>query len=605
MFGLLKDLNKLRYLIAREDKWKFVLLLAMMFAGSLLEAISIGIIPVYVSLIMKPSSLSGNKWVGDWFTGLPGEPDVTVILWGSALLLTFIVLKNVFLVCIFYVQSRIVNNQQFKLGDRMFRVYHSAPYDWHLQRSSSQLLRNIQNDTAGLLRGVIMPFLDLVMAVITGIVIISVMIVSVPGIAFLGLLVTGIGLFLMIRLTQKKLQYIGKVVWTEYAEIVKSIQQGFGALVDGRINGCEEYLRKQHGRALWKQTRAQFFQSLILKSTPYVIETFAIIGLLLILLILIKISDNLADALPMMALLSVATIRLKQMAVKVGASINTMMASRIYIPSIVKDINELEKKGRAAAESAEGVVSTGKFNVLQINNISYSYPFAETSAVNNISLKVKRGESIAFVGSTGCGKSTLANLILGLLSPMKGEIRCNGRDIHSDIYGWWARLGYIPQTIFLLDETIRANIAFGVDADKIDESHLWSILRTACLDEFVMSLPDGLNTVVGERGVRLSGGQRQRIGIARALYTQPEVLVMDEATSALDNKTEVDVMRAIKNLKQDRTLIMIAHRLSTVRDCDCLYLMQNGEILSSGTYEDLERKSSVFRGIAVAKVVEE
>jgi len=263
-------------------------------------------------------------------------------------------------------------------------------------------------------------------------------------------------------------------------------------------------------------------------------------------------------------------------------------------------LEEIEKRN-TARQNLDAASICKTFDNLSLAAVSYTYPNTERPAVNNVSLNLKRGESIAFVGPTGCGKSTLVNLILGLLEPGSGTIKVNGVDIFSNLKGWRRLLGYIPQTIFLLDDTICANIAFGVPKDRVDKGLLQSVLQSACLDDFVETLPQGLDTVVGERGVLLSGGQRQRIGIARALYFQPEVLVMDEATSALDNKTEADVMTAIRNAKKDRTLIMVAHRLSTVEDCDRLYYFENGTIAACGNYRELLNTSVEFSEMASNK----
>jgi ATP-binding cassette subfamily C protein len=588
MRELFRDLNKLRPLFSRKDKKVFIFLLVLMFVGSILEAIGIGIIPAFVSLIMKPSSLSNNQWIGHWFPEMPDEPTFTIMLWASGLFFLFVVLKNLFLTLVYYVQSRIVTEQQLKLGDRMFRVYQSAPYEWHLQRSSSELVRNIQNDTSQVLRGVLLPFLELILSIMMALIITLVMVWSMPGVALMGLMVTGVGLFLVIRLFQKKLQSTGEIVWKAQQEIIQAIQQGFGALVDARILGCEEYLNKVHKDVLQRQTKAQLEQLTMQKATPYAIETFAVLGLLVILFILVTTTKDLSAVLPIVVLLGVATIRLKQLASRIAASINQINIARANIPAIVNDLKELDDLNREKESIADqDDKPLGQFEKMEIVNVDYAYPNSVQPALNNISLSLRKGESIAFIGETGCGKSTLVNIILGLLVPGKGRVMINGHDIHHHIDSWQAHLGYIPQTIYLIDDSIRSNVAFGVPKEDIDETRLVEALKSACLEEFVGTLPDGLDTTVGERGVRLSGGQRQRLGIARALYPDPDVLIMDEATSALDNRTETEVMLAIQKLKSSRTLIMIAHRLSTVEDCDRLFLINEGKIVASGSYMDI------------------
>lgn len=598
MLDLLRDLGRLRPLLTRGNKWQFVILLGLMFMGSLLDAAGIGLIPTFVTLVMKPSSLSKNRWVGEWFKGLPDEPSVHLVLWVSVALIGFIIFKNLFLTLVFYIQSRIVTAHRVMLSDRMFRTYQSAPYEWHLQRSSSELMRNIQNDTAQIISGVIMPFLDVIMSLIMTGIIIIVLAYSTPGPTFVSLLVTGAGLIGVIRVFRNQLRHTGDIFRRETMMMIKAIQQGFGALIDARIIGCEDYLRKVYKGSLERVAKAQIRQFTIQKLTPYAMETFAILGLLGVLLLLIKAKDSLAAVLPIITLLAVATIRLKQLASQIAASINNMNAARASIPGIINDLRELETIESNRLSKASTMQVIGNFNSLRLENVTYTYPNAEKPAVQNISLELKRGESIAFVGPTGCGKSTLVNLILGLLNPKSGRVTVNETDICLDIKGWRAHLGYIQQSIYLIDETIRANVAFGIPQKGVNEAQLWTALKSAQLDNFVMTLPKGLDTIVGEHGVRLSGGQRQRLGIARALYRNPEVLVMDEATSALDNKTEEDVMQAIQSLKQGRTLIMIAHRLTTVEDCDRLYFLREGRLEHVGPYDELKRVSLAFREMA-------
>jgi ABC-type multidrug transport system fused ATPase/permease subunit len=595
---MFKDIKQLSALLTRKEKWKFVILFCSMVIAALLEATAVGAVPGFIAFLMRPASLNEFSWLNQHLPSLPETATVPLVLWASGLLMGFIILKNLFLAGVYYLQARIVGRQQARLSDRMFRAYQTASYDWFLQRSSSELQRNIQQDTSVVLGGVVMPMLDLVLAAVMSLAVLAVMLVATPTSTLISIGIVGLGLVGLIRLARKQLEQVGKIQHRESRESIKAIQQGFGAFVDARIIGCEKYLAQVYKRSLFRQIRAGIRSMVINKINPSVIETIAIFGMLIVLLFIIQSGKTLQESLPTLSVIAVIMMRLKRIASQVAGNINRINQSRPYIPGLIKDLHELHAMERQRSQKFVQAGTISDFQQLNIESIQYTYPNTERPALNGISLQLQKGESIAFVGSTGCGKSTLVNCILGLLHPQAGQIQVNGTDIHADPCGWRASLGYIPQSIFLIDDSLRANIAFGVPLKEIDPARIESALRSAALSEFVHSLEKGLDTLIGERGVRLSGGQRQRLGIARALYFNPQVLVMDEATSALDNQTETEVMQAIQNLKKDRTLIMIAHRLSTVEECDRLYFLDNGKIADVGSYRELIQQSAQFRAMA-------
>ncbi|MGJ8638546.1 MAG: ABC transporter ATP-binding protein [Opitutaceae bacterium] len=596
---MISDIKSILGLLTSVERWKLVFLLCLMLTSGFLEAISVGIIPLYIAFLMRPSSLSENEWGSHIFHDLPDVVETSLIIKASLLLLVFTVGKNSFLAFVYYVQSRIAGMQRARLANRMFQAYQKAPYDWLSQRSTSELQRNIENDTTQILSGVIQPVLDLILATVLSISVITVLVLATPGSTLIGMLIIGFGLFGVTTLLRKRLNFTGEIARREYRRAIKSIQQGFGALVDARIIGCESFLVGVHRESVVRSAQANIVRGTLTKITPLLIETIAVLGLLTVLIIILSNDTNLLDALPVLSVLGIAIIRLKQMASKIAGGINMINASRPYIPAVLADLKRLKQfEAEQSTASDPTAAPIEKFENLEVDTISYTYPDNSTPALNNISISLRKGESIAFIGATGCGKSTLVNCILGLLTPQKGNIYVNNTEIRNDLKGWLNCLGYIPQVIYLIDDTLRANIAFGVKTEDIDEQRLRSALDSAALTSFVETLEKGLDTQVGERGVRLSGGQRQRLGIARALYFNPEILVMDEATSALDNQTENEVMQAIQNLKRERTLIIIAHRLSTVEDCDRLYLLKEGTLIESGTYSELIENSIEFKDLA-------
>jgi len=334
------------------------------------------------------------------------------------------------------------------------------------------------------------------------------------------------------------------------------------------------------------------------------LEFIAVGGLLLIVLIMVFIGSDMAALIPTLALFGAAFLRLRA---TISQIVNGMTLVRYSIAAVdpifddlklLQGVVSLPSAPDASGLAPQETTALRLKHTIRLDGVTYAYPNTETPAICDIDLTIMKGTSVAFVGKTGSGKTTLVNVLLGLLKPQRGCITVDGKDIHSNLRGWQANIGYIPQTIFLLDDTIRCNIALGLRDEEIDEKKIWTTIRAAQLENFVRSLEDGVETVVGERGVRLSGGQRQRIGLARALYHNPEVLIMDEATSSLDNHTESLVMDALEDLKEERTFIMIAHRLSTVRNCDRLYFMKDGRIEAVGTYDELSLKHPDFRRMA-------
>lgn len=595
MKTLFQEILSLRIFFTQRDAVRYGILLGLMFCGAFLESVGISAVPAFVTMILDPSALSENRWIGPWIPELPSKSNADLVMWASVGLLVVIFGKNIFLSFLGYVQARVVEQQRRNLANKMFRAYQSAPYEWHLNRSSNELLRNINNDTTQILTSVLMPITELMMASLMTVFIVLAMLLGSTGPVLASVLINGAATLLIIRLLQKRLRQIGRVKHQESRESIKAVQQAFGALVESRLLQRDGYLREAYRSSNARAAHAGRVQSTIQHALPHIIETITVLCLLIVIALLIRSTDNFETLIPTISLLAFASLRLKQMSQKISQSINTLNVGRAFIPGIVKDYQELEELRHTEAANRTKTDRIGEFRELVLDGVSYQYPSSHRPAVEDVSLQLAKGESIAFVGQTGCGKTTLVNLILGLLSPSGGKITVNGIDIHDDKPGWWKQLAYVPQSIYLIDDTIRANVAFGVPSAEMSDDDVWAALGSAQLDEFVRSLPDGLETVVGERGVRLSGGQRQRIGIARALYVKPHVLVLDEATSALDNKTEDELKQAIANLRDECTLIMIAHRLSTVQDCDRVYFLQDGRFEECGAFDEILERSNAFR----------
>ena len=595
---MVKELNSMRPLFSRKDKYYYVALFAMMIVGAFLDVIGVGAIPVFVATLAVPERILEHPVAAGPLAALGIENGTDLAIWGCVGLLIVFVIKNAFLSFLHYAQIRITEVHRVRLSDRLFRAYMHAPLEFHLSRNSAELLRNVQAETRELIVGLLNPVLNASMGTLMTLGIIVLLALVMPPIVLGAAAGVGIASWIFIRIFRMRLKRYGEEAKFERKESIRAVNQGLGGLVDAIVLRRVDHFTTEFHRSMRKFATVDRLRQFIAKSAPMVLETVAAVGLLLIVLTLMLGGTDAAVLVPTLAGFGAAIVRLKASISLIVAGISQMNYSMAAIPIVVGDLQLLEKGGGMVQKQTKRPKPIEFRREIVLDGVTYAYPNTDSPAVADISLSIPRGTSVAFVGSTGSGKSTLINVILGLLNPSKGAITVDGIDIHANLAAWHANLGYVPQTIFLLDDTIRGNIAFGVPDAELDEDKLWTAIRAAQLEEFILTLPAGLETVVGERGVRLSGGQRQRVGLARALYHNPEILIMDEATSSLDNQTESLVMRALEDLKEGRTFIMIAHRLSTVRNCDQLYFIRDGRIEASGTYDELSVMHGDFRRMA-------
>jgi ATP-binding cassette subfamily C protein len=438
--------------------------------------------------------------------------------------------------------------------------------------------------------------------------IIGVLVYATPWSALVAVVIVGGGGWLFLRLVRERMKRYGKAARTERKKSIQAVNQGLGGFMDARVLGVEKTLIEDFHQSIARFARYNRFKQFVGSLSNPLLEFIAVAGLMLVVLAMVVTGNNLQSMVPMLGLFGAAIVRLRGSVSAITGQASQLGYNMASVDAVVDDLSllrdmnekrllpEANRHSRSNSSASEKLpLRTG----LQLEHVSYTYPNAEQPALRDINLRIEPGQSVGLVGATGSGKTTLVNVLLGLLAPQEGQILADGVSIHSDVRAWQNNLGYIPQNIFLLDDSIRRNVAFGVSDEDIDDDSVWNALYAAQIGGFVMDeLPDGLDTFVGERGARLSGGQRQRVGLARAIYHNPDVLVMDEATSALDNETESMVMEALDNLKEDRTFVMIAHRLSTVKSCDQLFYLDHGRIKARGTYDELCAQHHDFRRMA-------
>lgn len=599
---MLEQINRIRPLFSRRDKILYVGLLAAMAVGAVLEVIGVGMIPAFVATLAAPEKVMAYPVAGDLLTAVGITDGQDLVIWGCVGLIVIFFLKNIYLGFLHYAQIRITEVHRVRLSRRLFAAYMRAPYEFYVSKNSAELLRNVDAETKEIIQGVVNPLLLTVMGVLMALGVVALLVAATPGIVLLSVAVVASSSAAFLRVFKKRLKTYGQVAKRERKESLKAINQGLGSFLDARVLGREEFFIEVFHRSLSRFAEVDRLRQFTGKLFSPVMECIAVIGLFIIVLVLSSAGMDAATMVPTLALFGAAIVQLRTSVSQVVTGVSQIQFSLAAIPNVVGDLQLLEKPShqrKRRKKQAEAPRPALPFNeAIVLDRVTYTYPGVERPALEEVSLVIEKGASVAFVGSTGSGKSTLVNLLLGFLKPQQGTVTVDGADIYTNLRGWHRNVGYIPQTIFLLDDTIRRNIAFGIPDEEIDEEQLWTAIRAAQLEDFINSLEQGLDTIVGERGMRISGGQRQRIGLARALYHNPDVLIMDEATSALDNQTENLVMEALNELKEGRTFIMIAHRLSTVRKCDRLYFLRNGRIDAEGTYEELSLVHSDFRQMA-------
>lgn len=604
---MIKICKKIWFLLPQGDGWKILMLVLMMLAASVLEMAGIGLIPVFVAILADPDRLLAMTELS-WLWERAGVTDFeSLFFFGSAALGGIFVLKNGYLVLYHYLEGRFLMNRYYHISGSLFEDYMNAPYTFHLNRNSSVTLRNVTEEGRFLVNQVMAPMLKLTMNAITILAILILLMWVEPAISILAILIIGGVGGLFVWLLRNKLSIVGEQANLARVDMIKSVNEGIGGLKDIRVLRREPWFVHKFLSQLRGYTDSQTFFLAVAHSNKPVTETVAVTGMLAIAITLYLQGNSIESMITIMSLFGAAAVRLLPALREVMRDINNVRYYSYSVAPIYEDFSQLRNIGVNEGSHAENVHSGGTSRdtespdrleqEIRFENVSFSYPGSRVEAVSNISFTVPKGSITGLAGSTGAGKTTVVDLMLGLLHPQEGTITFDGVGLASILRQRRDPIGYVPQHIFLSDDTLERNIAFGIPADEIDAVRVNEAIRLAHLTEVVEALPEGVQTVIGERGVRLSGGQRQRIGIARALYHDPDVLILDEATSALDQRTEEEVMSAIEGLRGDRTLILITHRLTTLEICDTIWFLDQGRIVDSGTLESLSEHNASFRNM--------
>ncbi len=585
-----KQLIKSLYILDGRQK-SLILMVTLFLFVSGIEVISTGLVGQFISLATDPGSISKS----DFFNAVYQRLDLNSQSQFLVVLGSLVVAMFYFKSSLSFFSQKIIFEFGFKLqGDlsaRLMNLYLDAPYTFHLSRNSASLIQNIINETSRFSQGVIAPGLTCISNAVITIALVG-LLIKINIMAMVVITCILLLSYLLMLSLKSRISLWGKQGSDANTEMIRVINHSLGGLKETKVIGCESYFEDQMETQTKKYSTSASLALSFGNLPRYVIEAFLISFLIgFTFLFLATNQGNTQGLSATLGVFALVSIRLLPAVGNLLTSINGIRYSAYSIDKIHLDLMELEKNAIIRRKSKPFVLNarpTLPFeNSIILENVTYSYPNAQMKSLEGISLTIRKGESIGLIGKSGAGKTTLVDVILGLLSTQIGDIKVDGTSIYKDLRAWQNMIGYVPQSIFLVDDTLEKNIAFGVSGHLIDSQRLRKAILAAQLEELIEHLPNGLNTIVGERGVLLSGGQRQRIGIARALYHEREILVFDEATAALDNETESLVTEAIKSLSGTKTMIIIAHRLSTIQHCDHIYQLSQGHVLNSGSYDEV------------------
>lgn len=570
--------KKLRYVFDRKDKMKLIGLAMLMIVGSILELLAVAVFNPFIEVLMQTSSIEDDSFLKLFFAHihLNGIEQYLVVL--SALIAVIYLVKNIYLS---FLQNTILSfsyTTRMNLATRLLTTYMNEPYTFHLSKNIAEMQRCLQSDTSQFM-SLINSCLQLTVEMVTCLALAAYLFHTSHSITVVigVLLLLCIGLFFMI--SKKVSSRLGRQNERYNAKLFQWINQSLGGIKELKILQREEYFIDSYKTNYKKLIWGARVNELISALPKYIVETVAMVGLVFAIIIKLLFGHGALETfIPQIAVFAVAAFRLLPSVGRVNAYINSIMYNKASLDMIYDDLKEIDSEPVQEAEW-QGEKENWIFTKgVIVEHVTYHYPDSDVEVLHDISMEIPKGKTVALIGPSGAGKTTLADIILGLLPPTAGVVRMDQHNIYENLKSWREKLGYIPQSIYLSDDTVRNNIAFGIYQEQIDDNAIWKALEKAQLKEFVQGLENGLDTYVGDRGVRLSGGQRQRIGIARALYHDPEILVLDEATSALDSSTEQAVMESIESLQGLKTMIIIAHRLTTIKNADLVYEVSGGNV---------------------------
>ena len=583
----MQTFKNLLFLLTSQERKSAGLLLIMMLIMAVLDTIGIASILPFVAVLSNPSLIESNIILNTMFQAssiFEVENKQQFLFALGVLVFVLLIISITFKAFTSYLQVRFVQMREYSIGKRLIEGYLNQPYVWFLNRHSADLGKTILTEVGTISGGAMKPALELIAKSLIVIAIISLLIIADPKIALItGFFLGGAYMFIF-YLLRKYISELGSNRLENNRLRFTAVSEAFGAAKEIKIGGLEKIYIKSFSNSAEVFARSQATTQLISQLPRHILEIIAFGGILLIILYIMRNTGNFNNALPIVSLYVFAGYRLLPAVQEIYASFTSLTFASPTLDKLTEDIKSL--KSFHNNQDKDILKLNDK---ITLKNIYFNYPNTSRTALKNISLNIPAKSTVGLVGATGSGKTTTVDIILGLLEAQKGTLEVDGKVVTKQNSRAWQRsIGYVPQHIYLSDNTVTANIAFGVELKDINQDSVEKAAKIANLHDFVVDeLPDQYQTTIGERGVRLSGGQRQRIGIARALYHKPYLLILDEATSALDNETERTVMDAVNNLDKDITIILIAHRLDTVKNCDIIFKLDKGQLVGQGTFDEI------------------
>jgi ABC-type multidrug transport system fused ATPase/permease subunit len=593
---MLSTYRKLFDLLTKRERQRFFLLLGLIIIMGLVDMVGVASILPFLAVVSDPGLIQSNPYFARLYAWLGMTDTKNFLLFLGTGVLGMLIFSLVVKVTTLIAMTRFSLMRSYSISSRMLAGILGQPYDWFLTRHSSQLTRSVLGEVNTTVSGSLIPAMRIIAQSVSLFFLVVLLFLVNPAVAFSAVVIC-LGAYGLIFLGfRRRLMLFGERRLLANKARFKITSETFGAMKDIKLLGLEDRYLLRFQDPAREIARISSKTQVISEMPRYLLETIAFGSILVLILVMLMTGDGtIASILPTLGVFAFASLRIFPAGQLLYYSLTGLRSSRATLDSVHREymsvVGAIGKTRRAKPTPLH------LRDRLEMRDVHYNYPVADKTTLDGLSLTIEANTTVGIVGGTGAGKTTTVDVLLGLLVPQSGEILIDGVPVTPEnMRGWQSVLGYVPQQIFLVDDSVSANIAFGEPPEKWNRAAIEEAARIANLHDFIMAeLPQGYETRVGERGVRLSGGQRQRIGIARALYRNPDVLILDEATSALDNLTEQAVMEAVHNLRHAKTVIMIAHRLTTVRNCDVIFLLEKGRLVASGTYEELRSGNETFR----------